>query len=83
MNLTEKQAIELTRKVLKDIKFKYHEDQPVTAGYTQSPGLLGKQVKKGWIGDCHWFDPDFLDGMEAMAFMIIDDETGEPVSFSR
>ncbi len=83
MNLTEKQAIELTRKVLKDIKFKYHEDQPVKAAYTEDPLLTGKQIKKAWTGMCRWFDPDYLDGMEKSAFLKIDDETGEPVFFNR
>lgn len=80
MNLNEQQAIEMAKKVFKDIDFEYYFDVPLRAVYDKDDKLvIFPQVKKTWTVVCKWFNPDFLSGMEAGGFLVIDDDTQKPV----
>ena len=80
MNYIEEKMIELAKRVFKDIDFDYYETIPLKAKYKQNEKLImHPEVKNCWTVSCKWFDPDFLDGMDKSGFLIIDDDTGEPV----
>lgn len=79
MNLNEHQAIEMAKKVFKDIDFEYYYDVPLKASYDEDEKfLMHPQVKNTWTVVCKWFDPDWLSGRERSGFLIIDDAQ-EPV----
>jgi len=84
MKHTEEQVVVITKRILKDIKFKYHEDEDFSITYTTSKGLLGRDsnIQNGIVVGVNWFDQDYLGGNDVMSFMILDDDTGEPEIFS-
>ena len=80
MKHSESAMIELGKKVLKDIKFEYYHNMPITARFNSKENSSKyPSVQKSWTIFAKWFDHDFLDGMDSIASLMIDDETGIPI----
>ena len=84
MKHTEQQITALTQKRLKDIQFDYFENQPFLIKETNNKAILGRNSKitNGIIVGVYWYDSEYLGGNNATAFLTINDETGEPETFS-
>lgn len=80
MKHKEDQIKAIAKAVFKDIAFEYYENIPFSIRFEENDTyLMHPQLISSWTVTCKWFDPDFLDGMDKSGFLIIDDDTGEPV----
>ncbi|MCB9235372.1 MAG: hypothetical protein H6581_27200 [Bacteroidia bacterium] len=49
MKQTEEKMIALMNQILSDTGLNYNKETPLVANYTESPAILPKYLKKGWL----------------------------------
>ncbi len=83
MKHTKEQIIEIAKKILKDIDSDYLKDKDFWTRYSEEQDdFIHTPITKGWTVGIDWFDEDYLIGNQVTAFLIIDDATGEPGTFT-